>query len=402
MGNFLRKNYLITGIIVGVILGGIFGSLWPETATSLDIAGKLFLDLLKMIVLPLIIVSVTLSIMNLGNPGRLGFRTILYYACTTAISVLIGIIVVLMVQPGAATIFLNGEVPEVVKGKEGMGVKDILQTLITANIFKAAAEYDILPLIVVSIMFGIAFAKLGKENRLIVEIFTVLDKAIMKVVHWVIVLTPFGIFALIASRLGEAGGGYEVFVLASQIGYYVFSVILGLAIHGIIVLPLILMAFARKNPIVYFAALSKALFTAFSTASSSATLPLTMTNVTEDAGVSDRVGRFVLPLGATINMDGTALYEAVAVIFIAQSYGIVLGPAELVVVFLTATLAAIGAAGIPEAGLVTMVIVLQAVGLPLEGIGLILAVDWLLDRFRTTVNVWGDSVGAAVLDRFEN
>ena len=147
--------------------------------------------------------------------------------------------------------------------------------------------------------------------------------------------------------------------------------------------------------------MSEALVTAFSTASSAATLPLTITNVTEEAKVSDKVGRFVLPLGATINMDGTALYEAVAVIFIAQSYGIDLAGTELVIVFLTATLAAIGAASIPQAGLVTMIIVLQSVGLPMEGIGLILAVDWLLDRFRTTINVWGDSIGAAVIDNLE-
>ena len=146
--------------------------------------------------------------------------------------------------------------------------------------------------------------------------------------------------------------------------------------------------------------MSEALVTAFSTASSAATLPLTITNVKE-AKVSDKVGRFVLPLGATINMDGTALYEAVAVIFIAQSYGIDLAGTELVIVFITATLAAIGAASIPQAGLVTMVIVLQSVGLPMEGIGLILAVDWLLDRFRTTINVWGDSIGAAVIDNLE-
>ena len=147
--------------------------------------------------------------------------------------------------------------------------------------------------------------------------------------------------------------------------------------------------------------MSKALVTAFSTASSAATLPLTITNVTEDAKVSDRTGRFVLPLGATINMDGTALYEAVAVIFIAQSYGITLAGGELIIVFITATLAAIGAASIPQAGLVTMVIVLQSVGLPMEGIGLILSIDWLLDRFRTTINVWGDSIGAAVIDNLE-
>lgn len=401
MKEFIRRNLLISGIIAGVILGGLTGSFRPELGADLKIIGELFLDLLRMIVLPLIVVSVTLSIMNIGNPGKLGLKTIVYYTVTTGISVFIGIMVVTMIHPGEGTSFITGSMPEVIKGKEQLGVTEILETLVTPNIFKAAADYQILPLIVVSILFGIAFGKLGNENDLIVRIFRLLDKAIMMVVHWIIALTPVGIFALIASRLGEAGGGGEVLRLVNQLGKYVLCVVLGLAIHGLIVLPAILIIFGKRNPFTYLSKLSQALLTALSTSSSSATLPLTMTNVIEDAKVSDRVGRFVLPLGATINMDGTALYEAVAVIFIAQSYGIMLGTPDLIIIFLTATLAAVGAAGIPEAGLVTMVLVLQAVGLPLEGIGLILAIDWLLDRFRTTVNVWGDSVGAAVIDQLE-
>ncbi len=250
-------------------------------------------------------------------------------------------------------------------------------------------------------LFGIAFGKLGKESEIILNFFTAIDKAIMMIVHWIIALTPFGIFGLIAYRIGAAGGGSQLWNLISEISKYFFTVIIGLCIHGFIILPAILYFFAKRNPLKYFTHMSEALVTAFSTASSAATLPLTIKNVTEDAKVSHKVGRFVLPLGATINMDGTALYEAVAVIFIAQSYGIDLAGLELVIVFITATLAAIGAASIPQAGLVTMVIVLQSVGLPVEGIGLILAVDWLLDRFRTTINVWGDSIGAAVIDNLE-
>lgn len=401
MKQIIKNNLLILGIIAGVILGGITGSLYPEFGTDLKIIGEIFLDLLKMIVLPLIIVSVTLSIMKLGSPGRLGLKTLIYYTVTTGISVFIGIVVVTVIHPGEGTSFITGNMPGVLSGKEQMGVSDILETLVTPNIFKAAADYQILPLIVVSVLFGVAFGKLGNDNELIIKIFHILDKAIMLVVHWIIALTPVGIFALIASRLGEAGGGSEVLNLVNQLGKYVLSVVIGLAIHAFLVLPLILTVLGKRNPLTYISSLGQALLTALSTSSSSATLPLTMTNVIEDAGVSDRVGRFVLPLGATINMDGTALYEAVAVIFIAQSYGVTLGVPELVIIFLTATLAAVGAAGIPEAGLVTMVLVLQAVGLPLEGIGLILAIDWLLDRFRTTVNVWGDSVGAAVIDQLE-
>lgn len=401
MGTFFSKNKLIIGIISGVILGGLVGSYFPSFGIKSQIIGDIFLNALKMIVLPLIIVSITLSIMKVGNLGSIGLKTIIYYFITTSIAVAIGILVVTTIHPGAGSESLTGNMPELVKNKEGFSISDVLRQISTPNLFKSAYEFQILPIIIAAILFGIAFGKMGNENQLIVDFFELLDKAIMKIVHWIIALTPIGIFGLIAGKIGSAGGGAEVLNIAMQLGKYVTCVILGLFIHGFVILPLILLFFAKKNPVEYFKNMSEALLTAFSTASSSATLPLTMTNVIEDAKVSPKVGKFVLPLGATMNMDGTALYEAVAVIFIAQSYGISLGGGELIIVFLTATLAAIGAAGIPEAGLVTMVLVLQAVGLPIEGIGLILAIDWLLDRFRTTINVWGDSVGAAVIDNIE-
>jgi len=396
---------LLVGIVCGVILGGIVGSFFPETGIKLNFIGRLFIDALKMIVLPLIIVSITLSIMKLGNTkelGSLGLKTIIYYASTTAIAVFIGILVVLIISPGEGGTVLTGHVPDVIRGKEDFKVSDILDFLIKPNLFKAAVEFQILPLIVASILFGIAYATLGKESQIVIQLFEVTEKAVMKIVHWIMIFTPLGVFSLIADRIGQAGGGAEVFSLITQLGKYFLSVVIGLFIHGFIILPAILILVAGRNPIRYLSNLSNALLTAFSTASSSATLPLTMTGVIENAGIKPKVGRFVLPLGATINMDGTALYEAVAVIFIAQSYGISLGPEQLIIVFITATLAAIGAAGIPEAGLVTMVLVLSAVGLPHEGIGLILAIDWLLDRFRTTINVWGDCVGCAVIDRYDN
>jgi len=402
---FGGKNSLLIGIVIGVLLGGIVGSFFPEFAVKQGFLGDMFLKALKMIVLPLIIISITLSIMKIGDPkklGSMGLKTILYYASTTAIAVFIGIVVVLIISPGEGGQVLTGEIPEKIMAKQDFKISSILDYFIHPNLFQAATEFKILPLIVACILFGVAFATLGKESEIVVKFFEVSEKAVMKIVGWIIIFTPIGVFSLIADRIGEAGGGAEVFTILSQLAKYSLSVVVGLFVHGFIVLPLILMLIARRNPIQYLSHLSNALLTAFSTASSSATLPLTMTSVIENAKVDKKVGRFVLPLGATINMDGTALYEAVAVIFIAQSYGITLGPSELVIVFFTATFAAIGAAGIPEAGLVTMVLVLQAVGLPLEGVGLILSIDWLLDRFRTTINVWGDSVGCAVIDRFEN
>ena len=402
MNNKYNGNYLIFGIILGVILGGLVGSLFPETGVTLGFLGPLFLNALKMIVLPLIIVSITLSIMKVGNLGSLGVKTLFYYLFTTCIAVFIGILVVNAIHPGEASSVLSGEMPEIVKSKENMSLFDVLiLKFISPNLFNSAEEFEILPLIIASILFGAAFAALGRQSKLIEDIFTIIDKAIMKIIHWIMIFTPIGIFGLIAERIGISGGGTAVFELAMELGKYILSVVVGLAIHGLIVLPALLYLFTRRNPLEYIKHLSKALLTAFPTASSSATLPLTMEGVIDEAKVNPKVGRFVLPLGATINMDGTALYEAVAVIFIAQSYGIDLSIAQMVIIFFTATLAAIGAAGIPEAGRVTMVLVLQAVGLPLEGVGLILAIDWLLDRFRTTVNVWGDCIGAAVIERIE-
>ncbi|MCP4214442.1 MAG: dicarboxylate/amino acid:cation symporter [bacterium] len=279
------------------------------------------------------------------------------------------------------------------EGREGM---------IPRNSFNAMQRMDILPLIFFSLLLGAALSVLGERAQKTIDFISTLNDAVLQIVDWIMLVAPVGIFGIISSRIGEAGGFSGFLPELAAVGKYSFTVILGLAIHGIIVLPLILYFIGKRNPFRFMVGVGSALLNAFSTASSSATLPLTMETVENQNGISKRTANFVLPIGATINMDGTALYEAVAAMFIAQVYGIHLGPMQQLIIFLTATLAAIGAAGIPEAGLVTMVIVLKAVGLPIEGIGLILTIDWLLDRFRTTVNVWGDSVGAGVIETLEN
>ena len=232
-------------------------------------------------------------------------------------------------------------------------------------------------------------------NQMIIQV----NDALLSFILLLMNVAPLGIFCLVTARFGEAQAEGNLLDVVRQTGAYFFTVLAGLAVHAFVTLPLLLWAFTRRNPFRFMYQMSQALLTAFSTASSTATLPVTMECAVTKAGVSKRSTEFVLPLGATINMDGTALYEAAAAIFIAQAIGFELSMTQQLVVAITATLAAIGAAGIPEAGLVTLIIVLNAVGLPVEYVGLILSVDWLLDRFRTAVNAFGDSIGSAVVDK---
>ncbi|WP_264320115.1 dicarboxylate/amino acid:cation symporter [Zarconia navalis] len=277
-------------------------------------------------------------------------------------------------------------------------LQEVAIGLVPRNLFASMANNEVLPLIVISIIFGGVLTTMGSRGRLLMRSFEALNEAIMAMVNLLMLAAPVGIGALIAGRLGAAGGFVGFLPELIRVSKYTGTVILALAIHGCIILPIILYIFGKQSVKPYAAGMAPALTTAFSTSSSSATLPVTMECVTEKNFISERTASFVLPLGATINMDGTALYEAVAAVFIAQIYGIELSFVQMTIVFLTSTLAAIGAAGIPEAGLVTMAIVLRAVDLPIEGISLILIVDWFLDRCRTTVNVWGDAIGAAVVD----
>lgn len=396
----IHAMILLTLIIIGAIGGVLFGWFFGDTATSISWIGSLFLNALKMTIIPLVVASIITGIGSLGDIrklGRIGAFTVSYYFITTAIAVLIGLLVVNWIQPGAGIQLGNTELPEQILAKQETGIADIISSLISPNLVAAASQMQLLPLIVFSILFAMALTTIGDKAQPVFNVFDGINEAMMKLVIWIMNLAPIGIFALIAARLGNAGGGEAFLAEIKAVGLHVVTVITGLLLHAI-VLVLILKLVAGRG-LDYLVGMARALLTAFGTASSSATLPLTMECARENQ-LDPRAVKFVLPLGATINMDGTALYEAAAVLFIAQAYGIDLSITQQAIVFVTATLAAIGAAGIPEAGLVTMVIVLSSVGLPLDGIALLLAVDWFLDRFRTTVNVWGDSVGAAVIHKF--
>ena len=394
------ENKLVIAIFIGGLAGIMCGWLFGPKMLAIAWIGDLFLDALKMMIIPLIVGAVISGVTSLGDVrklGKVGGITLLYYASTTACAVLIGLIMVNVIQPGDGINYQTETISESISNRDSINLTELVRSLISPNIISAASNTQLLPIIVFCLLFGAALTTLGKNKTTIINFFDALNEAMMKLVIWIMVFAPLGVFCLVAGQFGKVGGGSVIKNELAAVGSYFFTVILGLTCHFLLLF-IILIIFSKQGR-EYLFKLLRALLTAFGTASSSATLPLTMKCALE-AGIDKRSVKFVLPIGATINMDGTALYESVAVMFIAQTYGISMGMEQQVIIFITATLAAIGAAGIPQAGLVTMLIVLNAVNLPAEGIGLILAVDWLLDRFRTTVNVWGDSVGAAIVETY--
>lgn len=365
--------------------------------------GGLFLRLLQMVAVPLIVGSLTTGIMGLGAAGKIGpmfRRTILYYVCTSLLAIFTGLLAVNLVRPGLrvganppadAALETSASLPEVLFGQ--------LEAMIPANPLGALVEPNFLSIIAFTIAFAIFALRVGGAVAQWVKTAAeMLFEVMMAMTIAIIALAPVGVFFLMAYV--TATQGLSVF---QSLAWYMLAVLLALSVHAMINLPLILRFVAKRNPLEFATAMSPALLTAFSTASSNGTLPVTLSNVERRGKVSNRVGSFVLPLGATVNMDGTALYEAVAVLFIAQlHHGANLPLSQQLIVAATALLASIGAAGIPHAGLVMMVIILQAVNLPVEMQGIILAVDRVLDMARTSVNVWSDSCGCAVVQSLED
>lgn len=364
--------------------------------------GGLFLRMLQMVAVPLIVTSLMSGIMGLGGGtgiGRMFRRTILYYLSTSMLAIITGLIVVNTIRPG-----LDGKqaIAPAADVSEAAPLSDVLfeqvEAMVPKNPLGALIEPDFLSIIAFTVAFSLFAMSVGGETAARVKSLAADGFEVMMAMTIAIIkLAPIGVLFLLASVTATQGSA--IFV---SLGWYFVSVALALLIHALITLPLILHFVARRNPVKFARAVSPALLTAFSSASSNGTLPLTLASVENRAGISNRTSSFVLPLGATINMDGTALYEAVAVLFIAQlHYGQNLELSQQIVVALTALVASVGAAGIPHAGLVMMAIILQAVGLPLELQGVILAVDRVLDMFRTSVNVWSDTCGCALVELLE-
>lgn len=413
---------ILIGIAGGLVLGLVFNRL--DTIGPLvgvlgvlklifSYGGDIFIRLLRMLIVPLVFASIFMSIVRLGNLRELkkiGASTLLYYLATTALAVFVGMIMVNLVHPGLGVnsqaiqeLNIQNSIPDAVL-RQNVGQKnaiiiiiDTLVDMIPTNPIAALAKADILQVIFFSILMAIVAASLGKRVEPFVKVVENIDDMMNRAIFIVMEIAPICIFFLVTQLMMDLG-----FSVLAALGKYAITVLSGLFFHAVITLPLLVFFVGKYNPFRLFKSVLPAIMTAWSTASSTATLPITMECMEKRAGVDRKIGSFVLPLGATINMDGTALYESVAVIFIAELLGVPLSLNMQVIIFVTATLAAIGAAAIPGAGLVTMGIVLSAVGLPLEGIGLILAVDRILDQFRTAVNVWGDTTAAVVVGRMEN
>ncbi|XP_019585480.1 excitatory amino acid transporter 3 [Rhinolophus sinicus] len=451
---FLRNNWLLLATVAAVVLGIAIGVLVREYTKLSNLEkfyfafpGEILMRMLKLIILPLIVSSMITGVAALDSnvSGKIGLRAVVYYFCTTVIAVILGIVLVVSIQPGVTQkvdeIDRTGSSPDVstvdamldlirnmfpenliqacfqqyktmreeVKppSEPGMNITEasVTPAMTTAIPKNETKEYkvvgmysdgiNVLGLIVFCLVFGLVIGKMGERGQVLVDFFSALSDATMKIVQIIMCYMPLGILFLIAGKIIEVED-WEIF---RKLGLYMATVLTGLAIHSIIILPLIYFIVVRKNPFRFAMGMAQALLTALMISSSSATLPVTFRCAEEKNQVDKRITRFVLPVGATINMDGTALYEAVAAVFIAQLNGLQLGIGQIITISVTATAASIGAAGVPQAGLVTMVIVLSAVGLPTEDVTLIIAVDWLLDRFRTMVNVLGDAYGTGIVEK---
>lgn len=428
-----RSNLLTLLVAIGLVLGVVVGHflLWDPNASAEVVAGRtagwktagefIFIRPLQLLIIPLVFTSVLTGITSIGDPKRLGVlggATLVYYVVTMIFAVAIGVTFGAVFQPGVG---LPNEVIEqgLQAGQEaaqrapagsaaqGLGAAwlNILRQMIPTNFFQAAVEGQALSIITATMLLGVGLVALGQKNRAFVEAVESLHEALMLIVQWVLWLMPIGVALLVAWAVGSVG----LPTLGRTLAKYVVVVLAGLALHMFGVLPAVLWLLGRVNPFKYMWAMKPALLTAFGTSSSMATLPVTIETSVE-AGASKRSAGLVLPLGATVNMDGTALYQGATVIFLFQAFGYDLHFSEYLVIVLTATLAAVGAAGVPGGSLATIMIIISAVNttmqgregfspLPFAAVGLYLPVDRFLDMCRTMVNVWGDSCGARIITR---
>jgi proton glutamate symport protein len=421
----MRKLELHWQFLIAIIAAGIAGTiifeyraangvepaLFGVAYTSMfDYVGTIFLNALRMIIVPLIMSSIIVGVAGIGsggNLGALGGKTLLFYATTTLAAILVGLFVVNTIGPGyvdgepardlLALEANTAELEASVAGKGPGDVAKIFQRMVPPNIVAAAVEGQMLGIIFFAILFGYFMTRLTHE--LAEPLFKFWDgvfHVMMRMTEWIMKFAPIGVFGLVAVVIAEAG-----LRATGPLAVFAVTVLIALAIHAFITLPLLLKFVGRVSPVKTMMGASKAMLTAFSTASSSATLPVTMECVEENIGVSNKISSFVLPLGATVNMNGTALYECAAAMFIAQAYGLELTFGVQFSIVVIALMTSIGVAGVPSASLVAIAIILTAIGLPIEALGVLLVFDRILDMARTAINVWGDASCATIVARLE-
>ncbi len=392
-------------ILIGVLLGILFGIFGHEYIGYTKWAGDLFLRGLKMVVIPLVFSALVMGVSSVGKAadlGRIAGKTFAWYIVTTLLACVLGLLLVNYFQPGVhVALPLHEEVTEMA-AVENSFVDQII-AIVPDNIFQAMADGNMLPVIFFAILFGFFINVASpKTHQLLGDVFNGIYEVMIDITFLVIRFAPFGLFGVVSNMVGEQAGNTEALgTLFGSLGIYAAIIAGGCILHGLLTIPGLFRLLTRKNPFVFMKMMGTALLTAFTTASSAASLPIALKDIQERAGVSRKIAGFSLPLGNTVNMNGTALFECVTAIFIAQVYGIDLTIGQQVIVVLTSLLAAVGSAGIPLAGLVMLAVVLRAVGLPLEGIGLVLVVQQPLDMIRTAVNVWGDMTGAAIVAHSE-
>jgi len=399
--------------VIAGLWAGEEGAVFGVTFYSLfDFIGQLFMNLLKMLIVPLIASSMIVGVAGLGaseSLGRLGGRTLLLYAATSLTAILVGLALVNVVKPGVIDGEPAGEellafeastadVESRIAGRDAGDIVDIFIRMIPENVFSAASDNGaILGVIFFSLLFGFFMTRIGPvHGQMLLSFWKAVFEVMTKITEWVMTLAPIGVFGLVAEVVAKAG-----LAAAGPLALFAACVLAGLAIHFLVTLPLLIRVVTGLRPWPLYPAMAPAFLTAFSTASSSATLPLTLDCIEKRAGVPNKVAGFTVPIGATINMDGTALYECAAVIFIAQAYGVELGFFTQFTVVILALLTSIGVAGIPAASLVAIAVILTAVGLPAEAIGVLFVFDRVLDMSRTMVNVAGDSAVAVIVARLE-
>ena len=399
---------MVLGLLLGTLGHWLAGQSWVPDIVNYSLnevfienilaaVGKIFVNTLKLLVVPLVFVSLVCGTCSPNGDvslGRIGGKTFMLYLLTTAVAIALALLIAVLVQPGAEA---NLSSEQTFNPKQAPPLQQVLINIFPSNPIKAMSEGNMLQVIVFSILLGVSISRSGDVGVRVAETFKNWNTVIMKLVEVVMIIAPYGVFSLIAVLFAEKG-----ITFIGDLAKYFFTVVAVLLLHALGTFNLLLVALAKISPIKFFSKMRPVLMFGFSTASSGATMPLTLKVVEEKLGVDNKVASFTVPLGATINMDGTAIMQGVATVFIAQAYGIGLGIEDYLLVITTAVLASIGTAAVPGAGMITLAMVLGQVGLPVEAIGLIIGVDRLLDMIRTAVNITGDATVSCVIAKSEN